>query len=1112
MMKRIVGTCLLLLLIVFGAPVSAHAGVGDWVAHAKSWWSAHTLDSNGVIADPKFDVAEETEPVPEPADPEEEESEEEEGGRRARVPGMCVVPQEPAVTACEIGSGFICVNTPPGGVDGDTVRIRGTIDRRGSVLASIRIAAQNEYTKRIAEVDTSEPAESDCWKESPPDRPFCIDGEGRFSALVALADPGPATITVTGSRLSGESLERRVRVSRVIAPELGFDRIQFDPDVTAGGAVDAPIVTATVDLLGDCQFCDFIGASTGGITVTAENVVVSADGTTRRVSCPTTVEQGGQGRFLIGVPVLSGQNTLTVRACNAAVEGHCPEVSGITFSGAAGEMNFDIQSPPPQPAYDAADYPKIPWSFSLGDGAGCISMQFNREGPAELCPDASGIYHAELHPRSGINVATLAPDGVTEAFAWSFGWGTIESPHAKGARGRMTVPSAAQLALPARTAERMLIPFINNFLASDEFQDLIADFKMGGDEKKDASDDEDFSHLVPKCGGTASSGFRIALRGKPKLGHAEIRDATFETDAVALDVRIKNLSAGIDLHPDNGNAPLPLTVVFRRAKFDIRLEIAQGSDGEAMALVTSPHDDCDFKRGSYCQHKPTSLIPQHYVGGAHTYGGFIRCEVALASGGAKKACKAFNSLNAMTGVIGEKVLDAINDMIYCGGSAALTKLMRRGIALEPIELGCAEGEACEGTLTKLLPPLRLPLGVSLDDGLDLSSQGLLVSAGMSVGDADLFSHTPKSARVDSAGLIRVRDDDEGAISSASAGGKDLTAALSLDAINALLFALVAQGDGGDYRGLLDIDVHEHLFNDLGFDFVKECDQFVPIPGEAEAPPTLCHLRPRVGEMLGSALSTYGYFEQNQPLLLAIRGNRALGPRLAVTSLDELPVVSRAGNDNPAMDGGGDADVPEGSLVELQLGGVTLSFYALDADRPYDADGAFRIQSMRPELDDPWDGPIVSFDLTLLLGIEVGDIELEVPEEWDDQGQEQFVTTVRTLADRSRLVLTPIEGTNATSAPPLGLISALREKISLGIAGISPREKAIRIPIPREIALESDDPESMLNKLGLRTLTLTDDGLGLSFDDEHNAVLIGLRAIITQVLHQNGKPIEYTLPK
>jgi hypothetical protein len=90
---------------------------------------------------------------------------------------------------------------------------------------------------------------------------------------------------------------------------------------------------------------------------------------------------------------------------------------------------------------------------------------------------------------------------------------------------------------------------------------------------------------------------------------------------------------------------------------------------------------------------------------------------------------------------------------------------------------------------------------------------------------------------------------------------------------------------------------------------------------------------------------------------------------------------------------------------------------LDHGLPIEFDQAGKplIKSMRPMDPDPWNGQIISFDLSLLLGIEIG----EIANDPDDASE--FSLPVRILSDRSRLVLTPISGSNSTMVPSAGEI-------------------------------------------------------------------------------------------
>jgi hypothetical protein len=541
---------------------------------------------------------------------------------------------------------------------------------------------------------------------------------------------------------------------------------------------------------------------------------------------------------------------------------------------------------------------------------------------------------------------------------------------------------------------------------------------------------------------------------------------------------------------------------------DVELEVDTAADGGPRILVTSPHEDCDYKSGTYCKHIPAPLIPKNIVGGANSYGGFMKCDMSLAKGKAKDACKAINSLNAQTGILSEVVLDALNEALYCGGSVALTGAARNGIDVPPVSVGCDVGGRCASGLGTIVPRIRIPIGVNIEDGLDISKKGILIDAGLSFGDEQTYSNTPAEVRIESAGIIASPGLGESSLASPGGFGGDLSAAVSLDAVNALLFTAIAQGDGRDSFGALDIDVHEPFFNRLDFDFVEECDAYeIPEGGEDERS-TLCNIRPRVSTLLGSALTTYGYLPANHPLMMAIRGNRALGPRITAVKLDDLPVVIQ----DEGMGGGEGVSQPTGSLLAIEIGGLRLDFYALEVDEAagldeygnpaleLDANENPIIMSMRPDDPDPRDGAIISFDLTLLLGAEVGIIEP------DPEDSDSFRMKLGILGDRSRLVLTPMPGTNATTVPAAGLVSALSEKLNYAIVEL----EEFDIPIPREIALEADD-DGIFGMLGLAKIGFGDDGLSLDFDPERNKVELAISAIITQILHRNGEEKTYVLP-
>ncbi len=1119
LLRKASATALMLCLALW--PELSRAGMFDFASDLASWWSArsvgvHAMEGDPDISEPGPDSGDDAggDASQEGADSEVDDGADDEDDSPAGsggIPGMCLVPQEPPKTECAVGSGFLCVSTPPGSVAGTSFILEGTIDRESSTLASIKIVAQNDYTKTASEVDTSMPGSDGCGNGSF-SGPFCLDAKGRFAARVDLPEDGPYTVAVTASRLTGETVTRDVRTSRVIPTELTPDDISFDPDVKVESHVDATHVSVTVDLLGECQFCDFIGASTGGVTVTVENLIVGPDGVEKSISCATTMEQGGQGRFMLGVPVGTGQNSLTVRACNAAAMGAgCPAVSGMTF-GATGAVDaaeaVEFLSPDPRPSYDKDEYPKMPWKFRIAGAPSCVSVRLNREAPEQVCAGADGVYSVDLEPKEGINVVTILGATGADDFAWTFGWGRILSPHG-GSGGAISVPSAAELGLAAGAVHGVVVPAINNYLASDEFRSLLDDVlsDMGGDGPTASDAEEEILALIPKCKAGGGGDFSAELRGKPEMGDVLIKYLTLENGEMGFSLVMKGVELGLDVIPEKDLPPLPLVISFRKAKLDIELVSDKASDGGPRLLLSSPHEDCDYKSGTYCKHVPAPLIPKNIVGGATSWGGFLKCDMSLAKGKAKDACEAINSLNAQTGILGEVVLDALNEALYCGGSSALTRAARQGIDLPPVRIGCAVRGGCTEGIGAIVPLIRIPIGVSMGEGLEISTGGLLVDAGLSFGDEETYAFTPDEFRIASAGIVASEGLGAGALGSPGGFGGDLNLALSLDAVNALIFTATAQGDGRGHRGALDIDVHEPFFENLGFDFAKECDAYVIPAGGEDEKPTLCHIRPRVSELLGTALTTYGYLPGNHPLMMAVRGNRALGPRIEAVDLEDLSVVIQ--DEELSGEGG---STPVGSLLAIDIGGLMLSFYALEVDEgagldeygnpsvKLDSGGRPVIMSMRPGDPDPWNGAIISFDLTLMLGAEMGRIEP------DPEGGSDFTMKIGVLGDRSRLVLTPVPGTNATTVPAAGLVSSLAEKLKLAISALGEFD----IPIPREIALEADD-DGLFGMLGLAKIGFGDEGLSLEFDVERNKAMLAVSAVLTQILHVNGGEKVYVLP-
>lgn len=1086
---------LIIILICIAIPLHAHAGVYNdvksYVVRALSdisqWWSVKSISLT------KEGEPQGGEPEGEPSEPAE-----------TAVPGMCRVAQQPPIIVCEQGSGFLCINTPEQSVSENSVIIKGTIDRAGSVPASIGISVQHEYTKRTSFVDTSNPLTSDCWTSTLDTKQFCLDEDGFYAAKVPLDDLGPYTIAIGATRFAGDSVTQTVRTSKVTALQMTDGSVAFEPDVRAGGTVTEPYVNVKISLLGDCQHCDFIGASTFGVTVTVENVMKDSSGRTSRISCATNVEQGGQGKFVVGVPVGPASNELTITACNAATRGSCPAIRGISFQGGGGAEGLDIISPQPEPSYSSSSYPTIPFQFKIPGIAGdtCVKSTLNRNQPTEVCP-SGGVYSIDLNPQSGINVATIDNDELFVHFAWVFGWGDIASPFkdAGAIEDGLTSDAAVELVLPKDTVTDIIGPMISNALKSDELSEVIKKIGTGDSGEGEASDANETEIEIPMCGAESSLGdFKLTMVGDPSIGAAKVEGISFEKDVMRLSLNADNASFTIGLVKDAETVPLKIS--FLKVVIDLMLK-ADPSSG--LIILGSPHTDCDYKSERYCTGMPAALVPKNMVGNATQYGRFVKCDPSAlgsdVSDNVRELCDAMNSINSQTGIISLKILDAINSAIYCGGSKYLTGLVREGLR-QKIKL----------EVSGVLGPVDLPagfnlggsLGGSLGSGIKIDEKGILLIAGLIAGDQELFSKIPRELQIPSVGVIA--NSKGPLITSVDAGGSQLRVAVAMDAINRLLFAI-------NSTGFLSLDVSELFFNRVGFDFVEECDAFVESGGEsAEAYSPLCSIRPRVSELLGTPLTRYDYFPAKHPLMIRVRGNRALPPHISVVNEEEIPIVV-----HDQQNGGTSGEELGPNLLDVQIGGLVMSFYALEVDDSgevdkygnlpikLDSQGKPVIHSMRPEDPDPSNGQIATFEATLLLAVEIGNVET------DPNDPSRFEIMVRLLADRSRLVISPVAGSNSTTIPPAALISALREKIQYAINIYSSKEEAIKIPIPKSVSFDDYRDNDLIKLLGLKTLAFGPKGFQLSLDEESNSLSVGISAAITQLLHQGGAEFQDTLP-
>ncbi|MFH1874003.1 MAG: hypothetical protein ABH859_02320 [Pseudomonadota bacterium] len=1075
----------------------AQAGLLDDVTN---WWQARSVAS----------TKEDPQPV-EPDNPEDTDESDEVEVLSTVVgeSGKCLVPRQPSAIICKPDAGFLCLNTPEPGVKEDFIIIKGTLNRAEATPASISIAVQNEYTKETQNIDTSDWSAANCWESNLENKPFCLSEEGYFAARLPLAKFGPYTISVSASRFSGSSETVSGKTSKVKAFTMDADQVSFEPDLRNQELIDSSHVNVAVSLLKDCQNCDFIGASTHAVTVTVENNMRDTNGNVSSISCQSRVEQGGQGNFEIGVPVIAGNNELTITACNPAIaQGACPTLSRIKFQGSGATPGLDIISPAESlPIYTQEDYPEIiPFQFRVNGipNEACVEVAFNRNQLQEICLNSTGLYETELAPQQGINIVTVDYKENNFSQAWVFGWGKVKSPFNSNneIKDGLISASGLQLILASKTIKNILAPFLSNYLSSDEFQVFIG--KLTDDLGKKSSTPEEANESpeevavsIPQCGGKSTfQDFTFTLLGEPGVGSASIEQVSFAKDALDLVLSFENLSFVIGLIKQDAEGktvlgPIPLRISFREASINVKLQVNQE---QGLILLSSNYTDCDFKKEKYCKGTPASLIPQNFVGNATNYGFFVKCDTAGfdVSEEVQDLCHSFNELDNQTGLISEAVLDAINSTLYCTGSKFLTQFAKNGFKHK---LSFSGGD--------ILGNYNIPLGVNLANesgiGLLLNSNGMLFDAGLIVGDQEVFADLPIELQIPSVGVISATKDR--VFESVELHDKTLRLALTADAINHLLFIASAIGvEGSDeYTGLVDIKLSEPFFKQLGFDFVEECD----VVHEDLETSSLCLIRPTVSDLLGASLTTYGYFPPNQPVLMRIQGSRVLAPHLALVTPEEIPPLISSEEESSS------ASLSD-NLLDFQIGGLRVSFYALEVAEDQqpdqfgnlpillDEEGKPVIHSLRPDVADPWQGQIASFELAILLAAEV-------------DTSEEFQLKIRPLGNRTRLVISPIPGTNTTTVPSPAIISSLYEKAQIALNMFSDPEKAFKITIPKDIELFSPEAEQF-DFFGLQKISFTENGLQLRFNSNLDAITIDLQAWLTQMLHFGGEKRTFELNK
>lgn len=999
------------------------------------------------------------------------------------------------VETCEAGQGALCLNTPPGSVAGKYVIVKGTLDKKADVFSHIRVYVQHDYTKALQEVVIRRISVTACWDEEwVADYDACIDEDGFFGVRVPLSQLGPYTITIDAVALAGGAVSKSVRTSRVIAPVISKEDISIDPSPAAtGGRVNARKVNVEVDLLHDCKFCDFIGMSTGGLTITVTNRVISSGGGMKKVERRGNMAQAG--KISICVPVLEGVNELTVTACNAATGSSCPEVSGISFTAGDGAARIRFISPTSSGTiFDSSVASQIPLKFSIDGGnyeCGDVSITWNRSAPVSICPDEGGLYHVNLTPDIGMNIGVIEVKDGAAAISDSFvvGWGRLINPYLTDDAGWLK--GALGLHIGADFLNETLRPVFNDFLISGNLKYLVSALlsgkKEGGGKDKDEEDSlreakiSEIRSEIPFCraGGSLLSGV-IEVVGEPSLKWGELErfefdesGIRFKLDLEGLELRLKYVrDENKDGRPDT--APLPLLISFKAAQIDGRIRFMP--DGKPLFLISSDNTDCNYQSKSYCVQKPALLVPANFLGGATKGGAFVRCDDKgqQMDGETREKCTALNILNAQTGFVSQEILNLINDKLYCGGSAAITYLLREKMRDVSAGIGFLAGKT-------------MHIGGGIDIGssnVKVDKKGVLSLITSRFGGMAAGRNIDEKAIMPGVGVLAHPISAPPAYSGGSSSAVSLSISTTL--INELLYQMTFQKDG---MGLLDWDIDYIFSKGLGFDFTQECDAF-QASADVQAPPAVCQLRPRVSELLGTALVTNGYFSGKHPLKVVTRGSRAVPPHIKIYRTDvpyELPPQP------------GEEDVKyeyrPADVFELQIPNLEIAFYALEVDEgkgkdvygnPYlllDGDGKAIIHSMLDGSEAP--APIIRAGLTLLVPLEIQGLATSAKD------PSKFVLKVRIIPSFARVLFHKIEGGNATIVPDDSLLASFREKLNYIMEIYGNENKPVEIEMPKSFSL-IDFEHDILSYLGLEEVFFGSDGLSLSFDPAGDRINISIK--------------------
>ncbi|MBU4484325.1 hypothetical protein KKA47_02775, partial [bacterium] len=948
--------------------------------------------------------------------------------------GACITLKAKIPTKCPSKNSYLCINSPKGSTVDSRTTITGTINKNEKGFSHVSGMIQNKYTNEIVKIKEED---------------LKIEDNGEFSLGVELPEYGPYSVTIKATPVIGSMEEKVVKLSRVKAVGLDPTDIKTTPNIENTDVVNS-CLNISVDLLHGCKNCDFVGASTNGVLVTAIDTVTGADD---EYTFKEETSLNSNGIFDISVQVKDGDNNIVVYACNAATgfeRDGCPQVSLKTFKGVDGSIKVEIIEPDIKKNKFISGE-KIPLKFKVhnmiekfkdsGDGSctdDMVTWQFNRGQLTNLCPNGSGIYETVMDPIFGINVGTVrvqTPDGLFREPV-VFGWGDKASTRLKDG----AIPNAVQLKFSKDLLVVKIASLIKEGIAAGSLKDFLSSFVKDFEIDQDVEDvpvkvEEDASlanQILEEMDG-CSAGEKnntapIFTVGKsPELEKITLENFDITDEGVDFKIKIEGLKVWILITKDKDEdglfdlEPLPLKLSFAELALEGRVMV-QGDSSAPMLVIQGSGSDCDYLEKDDCKDKAVLFTPKNFKGDATKWGDFIICDEDYPdiSDDLAKRCMSLNAADVwLNGKVSKTLLKLVNDMAYCKGSAFITSMIREALSNKLFDIPLPDDRKISIATT-----LRLS-----EDGFKLSSEEGLSFKG------DALITTPN----DEVEFL-IDPTDKGISDLSMSLGEDVKFAISESLINSALAGVTGQVGADDLLGALDWDIDEAFFNRLGIDFVEKCDE-VP---QGEEPSVLCNFRPRVREFL-TGVPDY-ILSPDQPLLIRLRGSSDITPHVRFNP--ELP---------PQF-----ASTVEGDIVDLTIGTLNMTIY------PIDEDG--EIISMNEFSREPT--PIVQLKLSAMVALEIRNV---IP---NPDNKDEYLLKMILRGDMSRIVIVPVPGTNTSGQTDAKLMSEISGALELGIS----ENREFNIKIPKIIDLTTFKKGGDIFKmLGLEKISFGPNGPKLGID-------------------------------